>query len=336
MDAVSRWGIDLILILQRFSPGLDGLMKTLSFLGEENFFLILIPFLYWCVDTAWGMRALAVLVLSDFTNGLFKGAFHAPRPHWIDPRVKALSVETSYGIPSGHAQNAAAVWGLLARAINTGWAWVGAVILVLAISLSRIYLGVHFPHDVVAGWIIGAVVLAVWQWAEPRVGRWLKPKPLVAQIGAALALSFLMLGVALAARAALAGVADPPSWETQAASAAPPPAGRPATDPRNMDGLLVTLGVVFGVGAGFALMRRYTPFDAGGPWVKRLVRLTLGLAVLVALRVTLGAIFPVEPPTVGMLFRYLRYALMGLWMIWLAPWVFIRIGLAEAASRLQG
>ncbi len=336
MDAVSRWGIDLILILQRASPGLDGGMRALSFLGEENFFLILIPFLYWCVDTAWGMRALGVLVLSDFTNGLIKGAFHAPRPYWIDPRVKALSAETSYGIPSGHAQNAAALWGLLARAVNKTSAWAAALILVLAISLSRVYLGVHFPHDVIGGWIIGAVMLAVWLWAEPRVGDWLKPKPLVAQIGAALALSVLMLGMMFAMRMAVAGVVDPPSWETQAASAAPPRAGRPATDPRNMDGLFVTLGVVFGAGAGFALMRRYTPFDPRGPWWKRLVRLALGLAVLVGLRVALGAIFPHEPLGVEMLFRYVRYALMGLWMIWLAPWVFIRIGLAATPTSQQG
>ncbi len=329
MDAISRWGIDLIMVLQRASPLLDGTMKTLSFLGEESFFLLLIPFLYWCVDAAWGMRALGVLVLSDFTNGLLKGAFHAPRPYWIDPRVNALSAEASYGIPSGHAQNAAALWGLLARAANKTWAWAAALILVLAISLSRVYLGVHFPHDVVAGWIVGAVVLAAWLWAEPRVGSWLKPRSLVVQVGAALALSALMLGMTLAVRAAVAGVADPPSWETQAASAAPPRAGRPATDPRNMDGLFVILGVVFGAGAGFALMRRYTPFDPRGPWWKRLVRLTVGLAVLVGLRVALGAIFPYEPPAVAMLFRYIRYAVMGLWMIWLAPWVFTRVGLAD-------
>lgn len=311
-------------------------MHALSFLGEENFFLVLIPFLYWCVDSAWGMRALGVLVLSDFTNGLIKGAFHAPRPYWIDPRVKALSAETSYGIPSGHAQNAVALWGLLARAVNKTRAWAAALILVLAISLSRVYLGVHFPHDVIGGWIIGAAVLAVWLWAEPRVGGWLKPKPLVVQIGAALALSVLMLGMMLAMRMAVAGVVDPPSWETQAASAAPPRVGRPATDPRNMDGLFVILGVVFGAGAGFALMRRYTPFDPRGPWWKRLVRLALGLAVLVGLRVALGVIFPHGPLGVEMLFRYVRYALMGLWMIWLAPWVFIRIGLAATPTSEQG
>ncbi len=333
MDAISQWGINLILILQRASPGLDGAMRSLSFLGKENFFLILIPFVYWCVDTAWGMRALGMLLLSDFANGLLKWAFHAPRPYWIDARVKALSRETSYGIPSGHAQNGVVVWGTLARVVGKPWTWAAAAILVLAISLSRLFLGVHFPHDVLAGWIFGAIALAVWVWAEPRLGRWLGPKSLVAQMGAAFALSVLILGLLLAGRAAVAGVTDPPSWEARAASAAPPKAGLSATDPRNMDGWFGNLGVVFGAGAGVALMRRYAPFDPRGPWGKRIVRLALGLAVVVALRVVLGAIFPHEPLAVGMFFRYIRYALIGLWVIWLAPWLFVRIRLADALAR---
>ncbi len=330
MDAVSQWGIDLILALQRVSPGLSGAMNALSFLGREDFYLILVAFLYWCVDAAWGVQLLGILLLSDFVNGLIKWLFHAPRPYWIDARVRALSAEASYGIPSGHAQTGTALWGLLATMIRTRWAWPAALVLIFAVSLSRIYLGVHFPHDVVAGWIIGGLLLAAYLWIQPRVIRWVRPWPLGVQIGAAFVLSLLMLGLALLVHAAIAGVIDPPAWEAQANAAHPPAEGERAIDPRGLDGL-ADLGVVFGAGAGLALLRRRGRFDARGPWPKRLIRLAVGLAVLVGLRVVLGAIFPREPLAVAMLFRYVRYALMGMWAIWLAPLVFVKTRLADEA-----
>lgn len=341
MDAVWQWGIAQVLTLQHLSPGLDQAMAFLSFLGGEEFFMLLIPFLYWCVDTTWGMRVLAILLFSDFTNGLLKWAFHAPRPYWVDARVKALVAETSYGLPSGHAQVATAIWGFLARAARRPSAWVAAVLLVLGISISRVYLGVHFPHDVAAGWVAGALVLAAYLWLEPRAATWLRPKPLAVHVAAVLLLSVAMLAAVFGMRAAFAGTPDPPAWEAQAsgaqaAAAGPPAAGRRATDPRGMDGFFTNLGVAFGAGIGLALRRRYVSFDTRGPWAQRILRLGLGLVVLLGLRSGLGALFPREPLEVALLFRYVRYALIGLWTVWLAPWAFVRLGLAEPGMRTQG
>ncbi|MDI6773060.1 MAG: phosphatase PAP2 family protein [bacterium] len=328
MDVIWQWGINLILTLQQHSPGLDLGMKFLSFLGGEEFFMLLIPFLYWCVDTTRGLRVLALLLFSDFTNGLLKWAFHAPRPYWVDARVKALAAETSYGLPSGHAQVATAIWGFLARAARRPLAWVAAVLLVLGISISRVYLGVHFPHDVAAGWVAGALVLAAYLWLEPRAATWLKPRPLAVHVAAVLLLSAGMLAAVFGVSAAIAGTIDPPAWEAQAAAAGPPDAGRRATDPRSMDGFFTNLGVAFGAGIGLALRRRYVSFDPRGPWVQRILRLGLGLVVLLGLRSGLGALFPREPLEVALLFRYVRYALIGLWTVWLALWAFVRLGLA--------
>ncbi len=332
MDSASQWGIGIILALQEHSPGLDTLMKFLSFLGTEEFFMILVPFLYWCVSASLGLRLLAVLILSDFTNGLLKWAFHSPRPYWVEPGVKAIAAEASYGLPSGHAQTATVVWGTLARLTRGRWAYPAAAVLVLGISVSRLYLGVHFPGDVLAGWAAGVAVWVVYVWAEPRLSAWLGPRSLPAQIGAACLLTAVMLGAAAAVGGALAGVADPPGWEAQAAAASPPAAGRTATDPRRRDGQFAIMGIAFGAGVGFAVARRGARFDPRGPWPKRLARLAIGLAVLVLLRVGLGAIFPREPEEVAMLFRFVRYAIMGLWAVWLAPLVFVRTGLADEAQ----
>ncbi len=328
MDALSSWGLSLVHALQHLSPGLDGVMRFFSFLGEENFFSAFIAVVYWCVDATLGIRLLTLLVFSNFINGLGKWVFRAPRPYWIDARVKGLSIEPSYGLPSGHAQNAAGIWWMVAGTAGKAWARVAAVLLILAISVSRVYLGVHFPLDVIAGWVIGIVLLAAYIKVEPGAVRWLSSRSPATGVAAALVLSLAMLGVVIGVRTLIAGSADPPGWEATAVAQAPAGATRPY-DPRGMDGPVADVGLVFGAGAGLALRRRYAPFDAGGPWGKRIARLALGLVVLAAMRFGLGALFPREPLAVGLLFRYVRYALMALGALWLAPRLFLTLKLAE-------
>jgi len=57
MEAIWQWGIDLIHTIQLVhGPTLDAIFKTITFLGEEEFFLILLPLLLWCVDFTVGAR----------------------------------------------------------------------------------------------------------------------------------------------------------------------------------------------------------------------------------------------------------------------------------------
>jgi len=327
--AMSWPGLDWVLTLQRLSPALDGVMRALSFFGDEVFFSAFVPFLYWCVDTALGLRVLAILVSSDFVNGVVKWAVHAPRPFWVDAQVKALSLESAYGLPSGHAQNAAAIWPTLARVVRGQWAMIAAVLLILSISISRMYLGVHFPQDVVAGWVIGTAIIVVYRRVEPGAVRWFGSRPLSVQILAALGVSMLMLVVTLGVRATIAGISDPPVWSSQATTGLSPADAKRAYDPRSLDGPVASVGVVFGAGVGLALMRRSARFSPGGAWRTRAARLVIGLLIVAVLRFGLAAVFPRDPVVVGLALRYVRYALLALGVVWVAPWFFIKIGLAE-------
>ena len=307
--------------LQQLSPALDGIMKALSLLGQEDFFLILVPFVYWCVDSKWGARLLSLLALSIFTSELFKWVGHAPRPYWIDSRVKALAHEATYGLPSNHAQTALILWSYLALTLKKRWTWLVAAMLILGISFSRLYLGVHFAGDVIGGWIIGAILLMAFLWAAPRVTAWLTPQSIAVQVGAAWAVSMALLGLTALVAASINGVIDPASWSALSGP----------IDPRNPENVTTVLGLLFGAGAGYALMRRTAPFDARGVWSKRLARFALGMVVLLALRFGLGAIFPAGAQPLALALRYGRYAIMLLWAMWLAPWVFVKLRLADRA-----
>jgi len=151
------------------TPWLDWLAICASFLGSETFFLLFVPLYYWCSDRRHGVRLALVFLLSACLNSTLKELFQTPRPDSERVRVLYRSSGNGYSFPSGHAQNAVVFWGWLGR--KEPWRskpWLlGAA--VLLISLSRIYLGLHFPIDIVGGWIFGACLLAGMVWVDHRV-----------------------------------------------------------------------------------------------------------------------------------------------------------------------
>ncbi len=327
MDAIMQWGISFVLALQNIG-GLGSVMKFFTFLGSEEFFLLVLPLVYWCVDATVGARGAVVLVASNSLNGLLKLVFHLPRPYWVDRRVEALASETSYGLPSGHAQNATALWSFLASALRKPWAWAAAFALIFFISLSRLYLGVHFPTDSLGGWLAGGLLLfACLRWEQP-VTAWLRRLGLWPRIGVAFAVSLIFLALNAAVLAALAPTPDPAEWEENAAAASPPAPGELAIDPRSPEDPATSAGLIFGLGAALALLPR-ARFDARGPLGKRAARFVVGIVGALLLWRGLALVFPAEPLALGLSLRYLRYALTIFWVIYLAPVVFLKSKLAE-------
>ena len=311
------------LALQQLSPALDGLMRVLSLFGQEEIFIVIIGLVYWCIDRGLGARLLLLLSLSDFSNGLLKWAFHLPRPYWIDPNVKALSTEISYGLPSGHAQSSLTAYGYLATSLKKRWAWIAAIVLILSVAFSRVYLGVHFFTDILGGWFTGAIVLLAFTQLEPRVTRWIAPKSIGVQMAALVSVSLMLIVILIGVRSTLNGVIDPVEWPVQAGP----------IDPRNANLPVSDLGLFFGASLGLMLMQRTRSFDVAGPWGKRAARLAIGAIGVLAIRFGLGAIFPGEPLITAMIFRFVRYTLMALWAIWLAPLVFVKLHLADRADQ---
>jgi membrane-associated phospholipid phosphatase len=159
------------LIQSAQAPFLDCIALGASFLGHEAFFTIFVPVYYWCVDKRQGVRLALVFLASAYLNGLVKEAFKVPRPDPALVRVLWPSSGTGYSVPSGHAQNAIIFGGWLGRRMP--WRRIpGALVLVvLAISLSRMYLGLHFPEDILGGWALGGGLLGAMVFIDRRISR---------------------------------------------------------------------------------------------------------------------------------------------------------------------
>ena len=165
------------LFFQNLGGWLESLMQAFTFLGNELFFLLIMPALYWSIDPATGFRAGMMLIISGGLNSSLKMLFHSPRPYWIDPQVKAMASETSFGLPSGHSQNSAAIWGMIAASFRKKWAWSVALVVIFLVGISRLYLGVHFLRDVLSGWLIGGLIVILYLVLEAPVSRWLSTRP---------------------------------------------------------------------------------------------------------------------------------------------------------------
>jgi len=284
-------GIDVVLWFQQFSPTLDLPFKALTALGNQEFFMLMLPLVYWCIDRNAGGRLIFLFLVSAYLNQIAKAVFNQPRPFEYDPRVRQLTDATGGGLPSGHTQGAVVVWGFLALYWKRPWLRVLAAALMIGIPLSRIYLGVHFPTDLLGGYIIGAILL--WLYFGLTA-------PIIEMLGK-LALNLQLL-LAVLLPLVLAAVY------------------------RGSGGYGVMMGgVLMGLALGLILERRFVRFRVGGRWWLRLSAYVLGVAMLFGFYLGLRVLFAnLAPPA---LWRFIRYAIVGFWGTFGAPWLFVKLKL---------
>jgi len=328
ITAILDSGVDLILLLQSLGNWLVAPMEFFTFLGTENFYLLVLPIVVWSIDFRLGLRIGVMLLLSGSLNALLKWTFHLPRPYWYDARVEGLVAESSFGVPSGHSQNPVAIYGLIAAFIRRGWAWAVALGLIFLIGVSRIVLGVHFYLDVFAGWAVGALLLLLFLKYEERVKQRLDQQSFGGKILTALAasLGIILLGVMVISFSD--NVSVPDAWVANALADQPDE----VIDPLDIVGIITPAGSLFGLAVGAFWLAERGWFYSGGDYWKRGLRVLLGIAGTLIIWQGLGIVFPRDPNLISYVLRFLRYALTTFWISGLAPWVFIRTRLAEPPS----
>jgi membrane-associated phospholipid phosphatase len=271
-------------------------MKGLTFLGSLYFYVLVIPLVYWCVDERKGFRLGLMMILSTALNTLLKVSFKQPRPFHLDPQVGMIT-EQGYGLPSGHAQMSLTMWGIVAS-----WGrrlfFVFAVLISFLIGFSRLYLGVHFHTDLIAGWLIGGVVLALYALCAGPIETLLVRGGLRAQL-ITTAAAALLINALLPQEAALGSIA-------------------------------------LGMGGGYAFITRFAGFSARrgleGMGPKRFLilaaRCLTGFTGAALLYLGSRPLAPDHTSAFYRLFNFCRFALLQFWISGGAPWFFLRLGLA--------
>jgi len=298
-------GIQFILALQNYrAPFWDAYFRAATFLGEIEFYLLLIPFFYWLVHKPFGRQLTYLLLITGYLNAFAKNIFKLPRPPQVDPRVIPLVEQDGYGLPSGHSMSSMAVWGYM------GWFWRKskpwliplAIALISSIAFSRLYLAVHFPADIITGLAFGLFVLQLWNKFLPAIQGW---------IGQADDTLLLVLSVVVPVAMLFLSPGDAEGYPGET--------------------IATTSGVLMGASIGFIFEAQRVRFSVSGSWLQRLLRYVVGLLFIAVFWLGLRVLFGYVPGghLVEIVLRFIRYAVVGCALTWWAPAAFVRLGLAE-------
>ena len=287
VQEILNWGIDVITLLQHFEADFFVLfMKGITLIGNKTAYLIMMPVVLWCVDFRIGIRTGVVFLSSAYLNFAFKDILAQPRPFILEPSVNLIEA-SGYGLPSGHAQGSLVFFGILALLIRKRWFTVISVILILLIAFSRVYLGVHFPTDILGGWFLGGCLLFGYLKLGNRFEQIVAHWSLWQQIVFLVVTTGIMLIYV--------------THET-----------------------IVIVAAFFGLGIGTILSVGLNYTRKPHSLLQYILRLLTGLAIGTAIYIGLTLIFPKNGELLYEPLRFVRYFILVLWFTTGAFWLFRR------------
>jgi membrane-associated phospholipid phosphatase len=246
---------DIIRAIQSIAtPFLDLVMEGVTILGEEFFLVPVVAFLFWCVSKELGYWLCGCAAAGNLTTNALKAVFAVSRPIGVAGiRVLRAYTATGTSFPSGHTQAGSNFFTALARATGRRRFYILAAVASVLIAVSRLYCGVHWPTDVLAGLAVGvALPLLLWKlYRRILPGR----RPFFFLGLTAIFIPFLFLS---------GDVAD--LWKS--------------------------FGFSLGIAAGNFLEQKYVRFETGGRLNKLVLRYLIGMTAVLLFYAGMKAVFP--------------------------------------------
>ena len=163
-------------VQQLRSEFFDTFFVAVSFIIDMPLLMLVIAVLYWCVDKKYSVIITISYFVGSILNGLVKIIVQSPRP--ADTRIAILygdSTKSTYSFPSGHSQYASSLATAISlktyqSKVKHKWVlYTVSVFIALLGGFARIYLGVHFWEDVLAGLAMGVVLMSILIWAIGKI-----------------------------------------------------------------------------------------------------------------------------------------------------------------------
>ena len=248
------------------SPIADSFFSIITYLGDEIAFLVLAIVIYWCVSKRCGLYIMLTGLLGTLANQFLKLSFRIPRPWVKDPSFtiveSARDAATGYSFPSGHTQSVTTTMGGIARFSKKLWVRVLCIALLALTALSRMYLGVHTPADVLVSLGIGTVlVFALW--------------PLFEKSGEKSALLYIAYGALALLSLGLVIYVNLKAWPAD-------------IDAHNLQHGIkngwTLLGCSLGIILSLWIERRYVNFEPKAPFLRQIPKVLIGLVLTLAIK----------------------------------------------------
>ena len=266
------------------------LFEGITILGEETLVILFVVALWFAVDSRLAQKVFFVTICSTGLNGIVKNLAKVPRP--FDKGVLPVRKETATGFsfPSGHTQSFSTWSTLFAIEYKKKWLTALVAVLIPLVAFSRLYLGVHYPTDVIVGAALGVGMAFLGDYLFERVKDVKKLYLAVLLIFAPFIVYFLIVAH------------------------------------ERFAGFFKAFGMLGGLTLIAFLQEKSKPLSYDVPWWKKLLRIVIGVALAFALKEGLK-IFETGGVHVDLVLDTLRYFVVVFAVGYLCPLLFQKIKL---------
>ena len=151
--------IEIIKYIQTFSNSFfDLLFQFITLFGEESILVLLSAIVFLSIDKNKGYKLIFTIASGTCFNALIKNIVKFERPIGVEGIVSnRVHTATGYSFPSGHTQATSTFWSSLSIIFKKKALYIFSVFIIILVAISRLYLGVHWPTDVIFGAIFGVI-----------------------------------------------------------------------------------------------------------------------------------------------------------------------------------
>ncbi len=274
------------------NPVLDAFFSIITKFGEETVFMVTALILFWCVNKYTGYYILSIGFLGTVINQFLKITYRIPRPWIKDPQFtiveSARAEATGYSFPSGHTQSSVATFGGIAKTTKIKWLKIISIIITFLVPISRMYLGVHTPMDVITSVVIALILLLVFH-------------PIIKKAETDHRYMWWLIGIMVLI--SLTNLLYVNIYQFPA-----------DTDVANLQSAIKNayklFGAIIGIVVVYYVDNNYTNFKTDAPLLGQILKVVLGLIVILAVKEGLKPLFSALGISSQIVVQSLRYFLM--------------------------
>jgi membrane-associated phospholipid phosphatase len=270
---------------------LNFVFEGITLLGEETLIILLVVALWFAVDKKLAQQVFFVTATSLSINGIIKNFAQIPRPFTKGISCVRVNTATGYSFPSGHTQEFATWSSFFAAKFKKRWLSILVGVLIASVAISRLYLGAHYPSDVIVGIALGVGIAILGNYLFGKVKDVKKLYLWTLLILTPFVVYFLCIADKL--------FAD----------------------------LFKTFGMVGGMVAVAFLDEKTEPLSYDVAWWKKLIRIVLGVVLAVALKEAIKLVNVFDVVQISLLIDAVRYFIVVMSVGYLCPLLFKKLKL---------
>ena len=280
--------LDVLLFLQNIRTDLlNVIFEGITMLGEEVLMVLLIAVLYFCIDKKFAQKLFFATITSLGVNGIIKNLVRFPRP-FATGKIICVREDTAtgYSFPSGHTQTFATMSTTIANKLKKPLITFLVGILIVLVAVSRMYLGAHYPSDVVVGAMLGVVLALI----GSKLFDKFQNKKLLYLITIIILTPFAILFV--------------------------------VNPDEHFADFFKIYGMLIGLPLAVMFEEKYAPLEYNTKWWKKALRVVIGIGLALGVKEGAKLLNVFNALRMNLVFDAVRYGLLVFVAFGICPWIF--------------